>query len=387
MRILLACQQSPHRYAIPAYAFWRTYFVAGLREAGHEVVEVPDADWARGLVALPSGEHARWLDETWSLTLATLRTSPPVDLFLGYLYPPQISPAAVREIRRHGVPAVNFFCDNVREYRRLPGEFAPFDLHWVPEFDALPLYAARGWRTVFAPMPCWVPPASRQLPTTEKDQVTFVGRRDELRAQLFADAARRGLPISIHGSGWTAPTEAPAPSVPPTWRARWRDWSDYYRRQGAGPTWRRLSRRTASLPVTFDFGPHVHASPADDRYADLLARSAVTIGVNRYAPPLHPGQPPPTYSRLRDLEAPMLGACYLTEWAPELPQLYALGSEIETFSDAAELTEKSAALLADPARRRALRLAGQRRALADHTVGASLARIARTLGLPVSPST
>jgi len=80
----------------------------------------------------------------------------------------------------------------------------------------------------------------------------------------------------------------------------------------------------------------------------------------------------------------MLGACYLTEWAPELPHLYELGREIETFSNGAELAEKSAALLGDASRRRALRCAGQRRALADHTVAASLTRIAASLGVPMT---
>ena len=385
MKILLACQQSPHVYPIPAYRFWRTYFVEGLREAGHEVIEVPGADWARGLLPLAARELDRWRDEIWSRTLALAQATPALDLFLGYLYPQQIEPAAVSSLRRGGVPAVNFFCDNVREYRRLPAAFAPFDLHWVPEFDALPLYAARGWRTVFAPMPCWVPPARRQVTDRDENHLAFIGRRDALRAGLLASVARSGLPLAIHGAGWSG-AEASASNSPvrPAWSARFSDWADFVRRQGVGRAWRRLRSRWGRdvAAAAFDFDPWWRPLPGDDAYADILARSAVSLGINRYPGFDGPGRSPPTYSRLRDIEAPMLGACYLTERAPGLERLYDLSREIETYGDADELIAKARALLHDPARRRGLRVAGQKRALREHSVGQSLARIATALGQP-----
>jgi hypothetical protein len=42
---------------------------------------------------------------------------------------------------------------------------------------------------------------------------------------------------------------------------------------------------------------------------------------------------PNTYSRLRDIEAPMLGACYLTEQTEGLECLYDIGNEIEIYKD------------------------------------------------------
>ena len=56
MRILLSCLQGRPLQALPAYAFWRRYFVQGLREAGHEVLEVPSADWAEGLTCACGAE-------------------------------------------------------------------------------------------------------------------------------------------------------------------------------------------------------------------------------------------------------------------------------------------------------------------------------------------
>ena len=90
---------------------------------------------------------------------------------------------------------------------------------------------------------------------------------------------------------------------------------------------------------------------------------------------------PLIYSRLRDIEAPMLGACYLTEWAPGLDQLYELGREIEVYRDADELAGKIQMLARDATQRHELRAAGQRRALNDHCIAHTLARIVERLGI------
>jgi len=389
MNILLACQQSPVAYPIPAYGFWRHYFVRGLEEAGHEVHEVPAADWARGLLPLSAEERAGWAAETWQRTLdhaRRLRASGRLDLFLGYLYPTQIDVPAVRALRDLGVPCVNFFCDNVREYARLPREFAPFDLHWVPELAALPLYSARGWPALHAPMPCWVPPERRRPPWSERQVVSFIGGRDPLRAALLAQVAvaTPGLPLEIRGPGWipSAPRRQAAPPPPTSLRARMSDWTGLIRRQGLAAAARRLvSRFQSPQDLSFDFSPVLQPSPDDDTYAALLSGAAVSLGINRFPSFRFPAARPGVYSRLRDIEAPMLGACYLAEHAPELEVFYEPGLEIETYRDAPELVEKARSLLADAPRRARLRAAGQARALAHHGIGSTLDRIAKRFDL------
>ena len=167
MRIFLICQQSPHRYEVPAYQFWEPYFKNGLAEAGHSWIEANDADWTRGLFLRSPEELAAWREETWSKTIRALKNAharQPVDFVLAYLFPQQVEPAAISEIRALGIPCVNFFCDNVREFTRVPASFHPFDLHWVPEYEARALYARASLPFVYAPMPVWIPPAQRTLP-------------------------------------------------------------------------------------------------------------------------------------------------------------------------------------------------------------------------------
>jgi hypothetical protein len=124
-----------------------------------------------------------------------------------------------------------------------------------------------------------------------------------------------------------------------------------------------------------------HPPISNDTYFNTTREAGVVIGINRCPTFQRPFSNPLRYSRLRDIEAPMLGACYLTEMAPGIEELYDIGSEIETYRDAGELMEKAQRLQADPAKRLAIRREGQRRALADHTIEKRLNLLVAKLGI------
>ena len=387
-RIFLCCQQSVHRHAVPAYSFWADYFRGALAEEGHPCLEAPACDWAEGLLPLEGDARLIWRERTWQTALEFLRREharQPIDFFLSYLFPRQVDPAALAAVRALGIPCVNFFCDNVREFRRVPPEYRGFDLHWVPEHKALPFYAAAGLPVLHAPMACWVPPAARPPVEREILPVTFVGTRDEQRERLFAEAIQLGLAVGLHGPGWESPATAPA-APPPRARhplalarrqlafAHQHGWSAWLRRH--------FSRQSPAQSSAFDFAPYSRPPVFGEAYWSALRACTVCLGVNRYPSWRYPVDHPDTYSRLRDIEAPMAGACYLTEWTEGLEGLYELGTEIETYRDAAELVEKSRALAADAPRRQRLRAAAQRRALADHSIARTLRRLAERLNCP-----
>ncbi len=372
---------------MPAYAFWADYFRGAFAEAGHVGLEAAACDWAEGLRPLSPDDAAAWRERTWSAALAFLRREharEPIDFFLGYLFPTQVAAGAVADIRALGIPCVNFFCDNVREFRRVPAAYRAFDLHWVPEFKALTLYRDAKLPFLHAPMACWVPPAYRQPVERETLPVTFVGTRDVQRERLFADAIPLGLTVELRGPGWES--AATTPGKPPP---RARNPIKLAQRQIAFARqhgWPALARKhlgglRAPPPLDFDFAPFAQPPQFGDAYWPLLRECTVCLGVNRYPSLRFPLDRPDTYSRLRDLEAPMAGACYLTEWTDGLDELYDLGQEIETYRDATELVEKTRSLSADAPRRQLLRQAGQRRALQDHSIARTLQRIAGRLNI------
>jgi len=382
LRIFLCCQQDLQLHPVPAYRFWAEYFRAALAEAGHACLEAPGCDWAAGLVPQPPDSLRAWRESTWQRALEWVRREharEPIDLFLAYLYPEQVEPAALAALRAAGIPTVNFFCDNVRLFRHVPGAYRGFDLHWVPEAGARAMYRSAGLAFVPVPMPCWIPPAWRTPPSQETLPPTFVGSGDEVRQRLLAEAFALGLELDLYGSGWTGCVpEPPRGQGLKLWRNQW----DFLKRHGSAALLRKIWQKVRPpAPIACDFARRGRPALTQESYWRVLRECRVCVGINRYASPRHRIGQVRTYSRLRDIEAPMAGACYLVEWAPELEELYEPGREIEIFRDAAELTAQVAALDGDEPRRRRLRAAGQRRALSEHTIARSLEKISQRLGL------
>ena len=388
LRVFLACQQDiPNApvHPVPAYRFWLDYFASALREAGHTLLSPANVDWAKGLLPLSPSERTAWLEHTWSRTVDYIQREnrrAPIDFALFYLFPDQVLPGALSELRSIGVPTVNFFCDNVREFTSVPTAFVGFDLHWVPEFEALSLYARAGLPHLHAPMPMWVSPDLRTPPRKETDDITFIGSHDPLREDLLARAVQRGLVLRLHGAGWKSifPSTLPASPRRHNPLRTVANQVSFVRRYGLVGLYYRTTYqlRARQNPGWIER----HWQPlAPDAYALITRESCVTLGINRYPGFRHTFDRPGCYSRLRDIEAPMLGACYLTEYAPGLEQLYDLENEILTYQTIDGLLAQIERLRGDHDLRRQLRTAGQRRALVEHSLPRSLQRIAAKLGV------
>jgi hypothetical protein len=306
----------------------------------------------------------------------------PIHLFVGYFYPEQVEEAAIRELQRIGIPCVNFFCDNVREFVKPPAEYAPFALHWVPEFEALRMYQDAGLPFVHAPMPCWISADRRNAACRETEPATFIGSADVLRKDLLSRALEGGADFVIRGTGWQGnahPTSQSKQSR--TMTTVIHNQIALVKRHGLGSLLTKIESRVHPLQPRSIEESRIGAPLSDSEYFRVTREAMITIGVNRVPSARRSLHRPSVYSRLRDIEAPMLGACYLTEWTEGLEHMYELGKDIETYRTAEELTSKLSELRSDPPRRAAMRGRAQRRALADHTVGRSMERIREHLGL------
>jgi hypothetical protein len=354
-----------------------------LLEAGHEVLEIANVDWVEGLTYAPGRALDDWRTRTWEVVETFVRQEiahRPIHLFVGYLYPDQVERSAIRELQRIGIPCVNFFCDNVREFVKPPAEYAPFALHWVPEFEALPMYREAGLPYVHAPMPCWISPGLRNESRLETEPATFIGSPDVLRRNLLGQALRGGADFVIRGNGWLADAATQSKQVR-TVATLMRNQIDLVKRHGLDGLLTKIESRVRPLRPPSIEESRIAAPLSDAEYFRVTREAMVTIGVNRVPTANRSPHRPLVYSRLRDIEAPMLGACYLTEWTEGLEHMYELGKEIETYRTPEELTSKLSELHSDPPRRGDMRERAQRRALADHTVGRSIERIREHLGL------
>lgn len=382
MNILLSFLQDSLEapYAIPAYRFWSHYIKNGIEEAGMKWTEVPGVDWAAGLVPYENDPALQiWKAETWEKTLAYIKAHRhQLDIFLCYLYPKQIDIAAIKQIRDLGLPCVNFYCDHVRSYTRLPAEFKVFDLMWVPEFEALPMYRKAGISYINLPMPMWVAPMYRNCPAKELDIISFIGSKDSLRASLLSDAVAKGLQVQIRGNGWIDIQPGAVSQASKNLSAKLINQLSLIRNKGIkGMIAYHLNQHNTehtSIPSGYIF-----EKPDFEAYINLSRESSITLGINRVRAfhALH--KRTLTYSRLRDLEAPMLGACYLTEYTEGLRELYDLGIEIETYKTTDELIDKCHELLSSKTKRKELRIKGQQKALYSHSIPQSLQKIKQRL--------
>ncbi len=381
MKIFLAFLQSDHKHPVPAYDFWQYYIKNGIEEAGHEWSECPGADWALGLVPKGEKEQEAWKEKVWSQTLNWLKANP-ADLFLSYLYPEQIDESAINEIKKLGIPCVNFYCDNVRQFTRAPHQFSVFNLNWVPEYSAINLYKKTGYPYINAPMPVWVDFNQRVLHDEINNDIVFVGSKDTQRLLFFEEVTKKNLPanLRIYGSGWLdTPWREDAKG---TESGKWQKINNQFafiKQHGIIPYGRKLQQARMSQGMSDALRAKICGSPDFESYNELITGSMITVGINRYPSYRFPLKRPGVYSRMRDVEAPMLGACYLTEYSEGLEQLYDLGKEIEAFKTPDEFIEKADVLSQNPELRRSLRINGQKRALNEHSIPRSLEKIIQHL--------
>ncbi|MDB5109924.1 MAG: hypothetical protein JWR67_1038 [Mucilaginibacter sp.] len=381
MKIFLSFLQSAQQHPIPAYDFWQYYIKNGIEEARHQWSECLDIDWALGLVPKSKDDHNQWKTDAWTKTVAWLKKHP-ADLFLSYLYPDQIDITAIHEIQKLGIPCVNFFCDNVRDFKKAPVEFEAFDLNWVPEYKAIKLYQKAGYKYINAPMPIWVDPRLRTLSEESNKQITFIGSKDIQRQLFFEELIQHApqLPLAIYGKGWDENIlKQLSTSANYTFNKKLRYQFNFIKKNGIAAYLRKLNNRNTSASVSSALKSKIYGSPGFDQYNHLIATSMITVGVNRY-PSFHfPIALPDTYSRLRDIEAPMLGACYLTEYTEGIENLYDLKKEIETYKGPEDFIEKVNKLTFDHKQRNEMKTNGQKRALQDHSIPQSLNKILQRL--------
>lgn len=375
MKIFLSFLQSPHQYPIAAYSFWEYYLKNGIAESGNEWIECEEVDWAKGLVPQSKEELASWKAVSWEKTLAHVKLHQP-DVFLSYLYPHQVDESAIAEIKKIGIPCINFFCDNVRNFKKAPAQFKVFDLNWVPEFKAQKMYKKAGYPCINAPMPMWVEPKYRNVPATEQNRVSFIGSKDILRQLFFEELLQKhpDFDIDIYGSAWIDTTDI-VQKTPLSITQKAINQVRFLAQHGISPYLNKLKYRRYHPALSKQLLNSLKGKLGFDDYIKTSRESKVTIGINRYPSFNFPLHSPDTYSRLRDIEAPMLGACYLTEYTEGLENLYDLENEILAYKNIDDFVEKCQQLGQDKQLRLKLRGNGQRRALTEHSIAYTLKKM------------
>lgn len=360
---------------------WSGNFYPALRQLGHEIVEsqvdLLPASRFMGVASRFSDEQlqvrARITEQIVS-EVAEAHAHSPIALFLSYFYNSHFDPAAFEQIHRLGIPTVNFYCNSIYQFE-LVAQIAPRVRHsWHPEKNARALYLKVGAYPVWVQMgadPDLCHPVDQMV---RQVKCCFAGQRYADRDRLAASLIRAGVPIDLYGQGWPADApvvETASDAQPPAFPIAGYLCAAMSNFRQSGPigglhrTIRQWQYRNESRALD----PELAA--ASRGYSPSLSQTfaayALVLNFSNVWADGRPGSELIPHVRLRDFEAPMCRSCYLTGHTEELAEFYEIGKEVDTYRTPEELADKAKYYLAHPPAAQALREAGYRRALRDHT--------------------
>ena len=376
MKIFYLFPRSGNAVGLPLADTWRRNILPALRHLGYEVEEYYEPTLEQ--LAGAEGQDPAWVRKNQGAfvdrvleALKSCHRRKPIDLFLSYIWEPLFTPDGLREIRRLSIPTVNFFCNYYNGFDRIRALAPLFDFNWVSDRSALPLYQQIGARAVFLPMAA-NPDVYHPYPVAREFPVAFVGGKYGNRPDYIFYLLQQNLPVRVWGPGWL-----PAGiQSPPAWtrlltmvrRLPQRLFADggiqFLRRRLQDELQARFSKQRAlqGQELALITGPPLE----DEEMIQMYSRSQISLGFSVVGNS-HLENSPVTQIRLRDFEAPMSGALYLTEYSEGIEELYELEQEIAVFRTKEELADKVRFYLVHPDQAQRVRTAGRERALRQHT--------------------
>jgi spore maturation protein CgeB len=366
-------------FAVPRSAWVDLNLRRSLEDMGHELVRFDFPGWPDD--ADPAWQHWGKPDTNQRL-LEHFRTAVrkrPVDLFFGYFYSSVVYPETIDVIRQSGVPTVNFSCNNVHQFD-LVRDIAPrFDVCVVPERSALADFHAVGARPLRIQLAA-NPRVYRPYPEPRIYDVTFVGQRYADRADFLGQLHRHGIDVRAWGAGWQARKRLDVAHARAAMALVEDERFDGIRRlilsRIAPHSDTRSGQPRAEVDTSAFGGPRLLQLDL----IKMFSQSRMSLGFAT-AGESHLADKRLTHLRLREFEAPMSGALYLTEDQPELAEYFEPGTELLTYTNQDDLLDKARYYLSHQEQSERIRHAGVNRARADNTWQHRFRELFAALGL------
>jgi spore maturation protein CgeB len=229
-------------------------------------------------------------DQCLLLQIETALQNGPIDLLMGQMWANYLSKEALARVRSYGIPVINISMDDrlpdnwgTQDGTRLGavGLASVTDLVLTTSLETCAWYGVEDCPAIFWPLasdPGVFTPSHNNVRDID---VLFIGNKYGIRERIVQDLKRRQIHVECYGAGW--------PNGPST----------------------------------------------AEQSAALFKRAKIILGVGTV------GYCDDVYTlKLRDFDAPMSGALYLTHRAPDLALLYQEGTEIECYATSAEAARK-----------------------------------------------
>lgn len=267
-----------------------------------------------------------------------------IDMFFSYLYSASILPEIIDEIRNIGIVTINFYCNNIHQFD-LVSEIAPhYDYCMFPEREALQKYIDVGANPVHIQMAA-NPDFYKPYDLKREYDVTFVGQNYLFRQNYAEYLYKKGIDIHAWGPGWERALRPNNVSL--VNRIKFK-----------------IGLNKSVLPNTNINGPLI-----DNELVKNYSRSKISLNFSEVTiqDKNEDFGKLKRHIRLRDFEAPMSGAFYMTGYQEEIKEYYKIGKEIICYETKEDLLDKVRYYLKHQDEAETIRIAGHKRALKDHT--------------------
>lgn len=307
----------------------------------------------------------------------------PFDLCFFYLTDLHVSSDLPRYFRNLDIPTANFSCNNTHQFhivKKISPHFT-FNLH--SEKDAAIKFKAVGAYPVWFPMAA-NPKYYRPYQLEKEFDVTFVGQRYGLRPYYIWHLLENGIDVRAWGPGWRNKKDFVVLRKTFDWAMKFRDITMLTLMKNPEKRYH-IARRL----VDYEFHNYLKRKYkkqfelplSDEEMVQMFSRSKLSLGfvdVNDYG---EPGGLEKSHVHLREFEAPMSGALYVTGYTEEINEFYEPNIEILTYRNKEELLDKIKYYLSHPFEAEKVRKAGYERALSCHTYQQRFSDLLKNLGI------
>jgi spore maturation protein CgeB len=267
------------------------------------------------------------------------------DLVIMMLMEEEVPLGAIRKLGESAT-TVNWFADDAWRFRSFSRHVAPaFSWALTTSRKALDRYRRiDGVRALFAPW-AFNPAIFKRSSEPMQHDVSFIGQRHGVRADLIEKLRADGLDVFVRGAHWP----------------------------GGRVTFPELATAFATSRINLNF---LASSAGPVRRAGLKFR-----GSYRLDQMLLRAVPPPLQMKARLVEIPASGGFQITDALPEAEEMFVPGKEVVTTSSFGELREMIHHYLDHEEDRAAIALRGFERAHAEHTFAHRFADLFGQMGL------
>jgi spore maturation protein CgeB len=303
----------------------------------------------------------------------------PFDMFFSYFMNGMVDEDIVKTISDMDVPTCNFSCNNTHQFHLVDKISKCFDFNLHSEKDSKSKFDNIGATEIWWPMasnPKYFKPQN----ITKNTQASFVGANYALRSKNIEYLLENKIDVHAYGPGWDKVART-------NLRAHVKRGMLLMKTLGFPPI--RDQYRNSSILAELDcqrymidtFPNNLHPPVSDDKLISLYSESYISLGFLDVYDKHDPSSLITHHLHLREFEAPMCGALYITGYMDELSEMFEPEKEVVTYRNQYELLDKVKFYLKHDNIANKIRKAARKRALKEHTYHHRYIKLFKQIGL------